>query len=324
MMMDNRLVADAHTHVFCWGENPRDGFLGERTRKAWLTRFAVWWTRIRREAGDTLTEKIRNRLRREVAESRLDYVVVLAQDAVYRHDGSRDETATDFYVSNQYVLELADRSPRILAGCSINPIRKDALAELERCREAGCRLIKVHTSIQGVDPALAEYDPFYRLARDLGVVLMFHTGYEHSCKVVSQEFSDPSRLARVLDHGGPVIAAHCGTCAFFDPEDYYPNFIRTMQQYDNLYGDTSILATLGRWRSLKRLSRESTEIKSRIIHGSDYPLPPSRLPYVLRTGPFPAHRRNPLDMDLRIKESFDFGPRYTSQILGLMGMGPGE
>jgi predicted TIM-barrel fold metal-dependent hydrolase len=287
-----------------------------------LTRFVVWWSGIRHEAGATFSEKIRSRLLRQVAESELDYVVVLAQDAVYRHDGSRDEMATDFYVSNRYVLELADRSPKILAGCSINPIRKDALAELDRCHEAGCRLIKIHTAIQGVDPSSAEYDPFYRRARELGVVLMFHTGYEHACNVCSQQFADPSRLARVLDHGGPVIAAHSGTCAFFDPEDQYPNFIRAMQQYSNLYGDTSIMASLVRWRSLKRLSRESPEITSRIIHGSDYPFPPARLPYLLRTGLFPPQRHNPLDMDLRIKESFGFGPRYTNQILEVMGIRP--
>jgi len=318
--MDERFVADAHAHVFCWGENPRDGFLTERTRKAWLTRLVVWWSGIRNETGATFSEKIRSRLLRQIAASELDYVVVLAQDAVYRHDGSRDEMGTDFYVSNRYVLELADRSPKILAGCSINPIRKDALAELESCYEAGCRLIKIHTAIQGVDPAGVEYDPFYRRARELGVVLMFHTGYEHSCRVRSQEFADPCRLARVLDHGGPVIAAHSGTCAFFDREDYYPNFIRTMQQYDNLYGDTAVLASTIRWRSLKRLSCESPEITSRIIHGSDYPFPPARLPYLLRTGLFPPQRRNPLDMDFRIKESFGFGPRYSSRILELMGI----
>jgi len=33
---------------------------------------------------------------------------------------------------------------------------------------------------------------------------MFHTGYEHSCTVVSQTFTDPRKLARPLDHGGPV------------------------------------------------------------------------------------------------------------------------
>ena len=317
--MNEPRIADAHVHVICWGENSAEGFVSERTRRRWLTRLLLRWTRIHKEPGRTLSEKMRSRLLREVHRSRLDYAVVLAQDAVYREDGSRDDAATDFYVSNAYVLELARRSPKILPGCSINPIRGDALAELSRCHAAGGRLVKVHTAIQGVDPSLARFDPFYRLARELGVVLMFHTGYEHSCRVRSQECADPGRLARVLDHGGPVVAAHCGTCAFFDPVDYYPSFIRTMQRYDNLYGDTSILSSLIRWRSLGRLGREPEVIRSRIVHGSDYPFPPSRLPYLFRTGPFPPERRNPLDLDWRIKSSFGFGPSYGDRILDLMG-----
>jgi predicted TIM-barrel fold metal-dependent hydrolase len=209
--MDRPLVADTHAHAFCWGENPVEGFLSKRSRSGWPTRWLLWSSGIRRERGETLSDKMRNRLLRQVADSQMDYVVVLAQDAVYWEDGSRDDAATDFFVSNRYVLELAERSPKVLAGCSINPIRKDALAELDRCHAAGCRLVKIHTAIQGVDPAQARFDPFYRLARELGVVLMFHTGYEHSCRVRSQECADPSRLARPLDHGGAVIAAHCGT-----------------------------------------------------------------------------------------------------------------
>lgn len=313
-------VVDAHVHVICWGEDARDGFLSERTRRQWLTRLLLRSTAIRGERGETLSEKMRNRLLRQVAQSHLDYAVALAQDAVYREDGSRDDAATDFYVSNAYVLDLAERSPKVLPGCSINPIRRDALAELERCRAEGCRLVKIHTAIQGVDPAQSRFDPFYRLARELGVALMFHTGYEHSCRVRSQECADPGRLGRVLDHGGPVVAAHCGTCAFFDPVSYYENFVRMMERHDNLYGDTAILSSLIRWRSLWRLRREPEGIRSRIVHGSDYPFPPSRLPYLFRTGPFPPERRNPLDMDYRIKASFGFGPEYGSRILELMGL----
>lgn len=280
----------------------------------------MWLTGLNHERGATISEKMRNRLLGHVAASNLDYVVVLAQDAVYRSDGSRDDAATHFFVSNDYVLRLADESPRILPGCSINPHRPDALHELERCRSAGCRLVKVHTAIQGVDPASAAFDPFYRLARELGVVLMFHTGYEHSCTVVSQKFTDPRRLARPLDHGGPVIAAHCGTCAFWDPEDYYPHFVSMMQRYDNLYGDTAVMASLIRWRSLARLGAEDESLRERIIHGSDYPFPPARLPYLRRTGLFPPERRNPLDLDLCIKRTFDFGPHYDSHMLDLLGV----
>ncbi len=138
---------------------------------------------------------------RQLQESQLDFAVVLAQDAVYRDDGSRHDEATHFFVSNEYVLRLADECPKVIPGCSINPIRRDALQELERCRSAGVRLVKVHTAIQGVDPTLARFNEFYRLAADLGIVLMFHTGYEHSCRVVSQQYTDPRRLERVLDCG---------------------------------------------------------------------------------------------------------------------------
>jgi predicted TIM-barrel fold metal-dependent hydrolase len=319
-MPPRALAVDAHTHVFCWGENPADGFLSERTRTAWKTRLLMALLGIAREPGKTMTEKMRHRLLRHIRSSCLNYVVVLAQDAVYHPDGTRNDSATHFCVSNEYVLGLARECPAVLPGCSINPVRKDALAELERCRAAGCRLVKIHTAIQGVDPDRPEFDPFYRLARDLGVVLMFHTGYEHSCTVVSQKYTDPGRLGRALDHGGTVIAAHCGTCAFFDPEDYYPSFVRMMGRYPNLYGDTAILASLIRWTALKRLDREPAALKDRIIHGSDYPFPPAVLPYVRRIGLFPPERKNPLDLDLHIKQSFDLGPAYSSLILRLMGI----
>ena len=315
-----RAVVDAHTHVFCWGDNPVDGFVSDVTQRALLSRLLVWMTKLKREPGETLSAKMRNRLLRHLRESSLDYAVVLAQDAVYRQDGSRDDSATHFYVSNDYVLGLARECPKVLPGVSINLWRLDALQELERCHAAGARLVKIHTAIQGVDPSLKRFDPFYRHAAEFGMVLMFHTGYEHTCRVVSQQFADPARLARPLDHGLPVIAAHAGTCAFFDAEDYYPSFVRMMHRYANLYGDTAVLATSIRRSALKRLSREPESLRSRIIHGSDYPLPPARLPFLLRTGFFPPERRNPLDMDLLIKRAYRFGPGYESQVLLRMNL----
>jgi hypothetical protein len=90
-----------------------------------------------------------------------------------------------------------------------------------------------------------------------------------------------------------------------------------LQRYDNLYGDTAVMAGLVRFRSLARLEREAPSLRGRILHGSDYPLPPARLPYLLRIGLFPNER--PLDLDLRIKESFDIGPQYASRLLELLG-----
>lgn len=323
-MPKQELTIDTHTHIFCWGENPHDGFLSDQTRRAWTTRLVLALTRLNSEPGESLSEKMRNRLLRHIETSWLDYAVVLAQDAVYRQSGSRDDAATHFYVSNDYVLKLARECPQVIAGCSINPIRRDALHELERCRAAGCRLIKVHTAIQGVDPSRPEFEPFYKLAAELGAILMFHTGYEHSCRVVSQQYTDPQRLARPLDFGQPVIAAHCGTCAFFDPEDFYSRFVQMMNRYDNLYGDTAILANWNRWFALRRLSREAPAIRHRILHGSDYPFPPSRWPFVFRTGLRPAGGNNPLDLDLQIKRSYLDGPGYDSHIARLLELDAGQ
>jgi hypothetical protein len=114
---------DVHTHIFCWGEDPDDGFVSDRVRRQWLTRLLIAVTGLRREAGESISEKLRNRLLRQVSASGLRAAVVLAQDAVYRADGSRDDAATHFYVSNDYVLRLAAECDKIRPGCSINPIR---------------------------------------------------------------------------------------------------------------------------------------------------------------------------------------------------------
>jgi len=93
-----------------------------------------------------------------------------------------------------------------------------------------------------------------------------------------------------------------------------------MSRYENLYGDTAIMASLIRWFSLRRLSREPDRLRQRIVHGSDYPFPPARLPYVFRTGLLPPERSNPLDLDLCIKRTFRFGEDYDSRILSLLNL----
>tara|TARA_B110000014_G_scaffold107898_1_gene74013 strand:- start:1940 stop:2215 length:276 start_codon:yes stop_codon:yes gene_type:complete len=61
------------------------------------------------------------------------------------------------------------------------------------------------------------------------------------------------------------------------------------------------------------LALEPESLRSRLLHGSDYPFPPARGPYVRRAGLRPGGTRNPLDVDLAIKQSFQFGPEYETQ-----------
>src|SRR5260221_12855111 len=100
MMHATGTAVDAHTHIFCWGENPSEGYLSERTRRAWLTRLVMWLTGLRHEAGESISEKMRSRLLRQAHASRLHFLVGPAQDANYPRDGSRDDSATHFFVPN--------------------------------------------------------------------------------------------------------------------------------------------------------------------------------------------------------------------------------
>jgi predicted TIM-barrel fold metal-dependent hydrolase len=52
-------------------------------------------------------------------------------DGVYTHEGRINHQATEFLISNDYVLQQAKDYPHeFLAGVSINPQRIDAIEEL--------------------------------------------------------------------------------------------------------------------------------------------------------------------------------------------------
>lgn len=318
------LCVDCHVHAFLAGERPELGYVNPRTLRSWKTRALQYLFGLHREPGVTLSEKMEHRLLASIEGSRLSHAVVLAQDEFYDASGERRPEKTEFHVSNDYVIDLARNHPKIIPGGSINPYRNDACDELARLHEAGVRLVKIHTAIHGVDPSLTRFRPFYERARALGMTLMFHTGYEHSCRIVSQTFTDPQLLATPLETGVTVIAAHSGTCMLFDREDYLPRFVKMAEAHGNLYGDTSILATMPRFTALARLSRASAAVQAKLLHGSDFPYPSSRLALPLARwwpGRLPTSG-NALDRDIEIKQAYNFPAGYSTRILDLLKLSP--
>ena len=77
---------------------------------------------------------------------------------------------------------------------SINPNRRDALHEIDRCVEAGAALVKWLPNTQGIDPSDRKYKAFYRKLSDHGVPLLSHTGFEFTMKTVDQKLGDPEKL----------------------------------------------------------------------------------------------------------------------------------
>ena len=108
-----------------------------------------------------------------------------------------------------------------------------------------------------MDPSAKRFRPFYPKTAKHRILLIVHTGMEHSSHVVGYQFSGPAKLETPLQEGCTVIATHAGMGAFFDSEDFFPELVNLVPRYPNLYCDSAVLASMFRWRNLPRIFEES-------------------------------------------------------------------
>lgn len=300
-------LMDIHVHLFGTGDSGSGCRLSKRLLESPL--FQLLTQNIRKLAP-TLDEAYVAALAAQVKTSGLDKAVLLAQDAIYDH-GKPDWEKTDCYVPNDYVLQVAARFPKQMVPCvSINPDRADCVEELERCCEKGARVLKIHPPIQGVDLADKKYRPFFRRAADRKVVVMVHTGHEHSCPIFDPRLGSPSKLIPALEEGCTVVACHCGTGRAGDKPDMLPEFLAMVRKHKNLWGDTAVLGSALRTGDFARLLADKPAVE-RLVHGSDYPFPPGPLAFAPTIGMAEATRlqkmSNMLQQDFGLKQALGVG-----------------
>lgn len=182
----------------------------------------------------------------------LDAAVVLAFDAVYEKDGQRNEDDTHLFVENDYAIDLCRRNPKLLFGASVHPYRKDAIAELERCVQAGAVLMKWLPITQKIDPSDPRCFEFYEALAHHRLPLLSHTGWEKSLPNLNRT-ADPTLLTSALRRGVTVIAAHCGTRSAPLESDFSDAFFRMALEHEHFYGDTAALNLPFRWHGYRRL-----------------------------------------------------------------------
>jgi predicted TIM-barrel fold metal-dependent hydrolase len=162
-----------------------------------------------------------------------------------------------------------------------------------------------------VDPADPRLRKFFGRCADKRMIVMVHTGTEHSADTVGDEFGDPKRLSQALEEGCTVIAAHAGMSAFFDRLDFSMNLRPMIRRFRNLYFDTAVLASMFRWRNLPKLM-EDPELLERAIHGSDFPFPSNALVFWNRIAPQNLARliseKNLFERDYRLKLALGMPP----------------
>ncbi len=252
-----------------------------------------------------------------------DAVILLAMDYPYDQSGHCLKGKAKFYVPNDHVLGLAKKYSQIIPACSIHPARTDAIEELERCEEKGAKVLKLLPNCHNVDCSDIQYQPFWEKLSKLGMPFLAHTGGEFSVPVLNAKFADPRILRLPLECGVKVIAAHgAGKSGIFDP-DYTADLLKMMDQFPSLFTDNSALASPNRWHTIKHLL--DPKIQSRVIHGSDFPIPsggfgPWMGNLLNRSDYFKSRKiNNPLERDVFIKQAVGFQQSTFSRLAKLIG-----
>lgn len=298
-------LIDFHVHLFGVGDGGTGCFLSPEQRRHPSYRYLRWLLGI--SENGRMDQDYLDLLVAQLRASSLKRAVLLAQDCRCDGSGAPDPARSSFYVPNDYLFQVVERFPDLFIPCvSVNPRRRDALDELERCAARGARLLKVHPPTQDVDPSDPALRPFWRRCAERRVTVMFHTGGEQAAPTVGDHYSDPSRLAPALEEGCTVIAAHSGMGNFFDGVDYFPQLLEMLRRFPGLYCECSMLASLLKWRSIPRILREP-EALGRLIHGSDFPFPPNALVFWNRLPPGTLFsllsERNLIERDYRLKRA---------------------
>lgn len=299
--VDPERLVDHHVHIAGVGANGSGAFVNAKMR-TWRhpfhrLKFKVYMSSAAADDEQTADAQLVQRLA-DLVENIPHHGKhrLLAFDKHYRPDGSVNLEKTEFYTPNEYVFRLAGEHPdKFVANISVNPYRRDAVAELEKWAERGARVVKWLPNAMGIDPSDPRCDPFYAKMKERDLILLSHGGEEKAVEAEEdQKLGNPLLLRRALDHGVKVIVAHCaglGTNEDLDDADRpqvdnFDLFMRLMddKRYDGfVFGEISAMTQFNRLGKPLTTILDRADLHARLVNGSDYPLPAVNV--LIRTRP---------------------------------------
>jgi mannonate dehydratase len=212
--------------------------------------------------------------------------ILLAFDWFHDESGAPVRERSAFYVPDAHAAAVAEARPdRFQWAASIHPYARDAVGRLEAAAANGARAVKWLPSAQGIDPGSPRCDAFYRALARLRVPLLSHGGAERAARGANlEQLNNPLRLRRPLDAGVRVIVAHCaslGTGHDLDrpngPEvDNFELFTRVFDDAayrHRIFADISAVTLTNRDPMVIETLLARTDWHTRLLNGSDYPLP---------------------------------------------------
>ena len=210
-------------------------------------------------------------------------LMLFAFDWFHDGEGMPVPDQSIFHIPDQYANDVANSAPQAFEWvCSIHPYRADALDALDIAKANNARAIKWLPQGMGIDPASQKCNSFYQKAAALNMPIICHTGRESAVQGGNQDDANPLKLRRALDADVRVVLAHCAS----DGEDIdYDNNNKKIKSFDLflrlmnepkyqalLFGEISAITLFNHaWTIVPLL--QNTHVHSRLLNGSDYPLP---------------------------------------------------
>ncbi len=250
---------------------------------------------------------------------------VLAFDHNYNNDGTINAAKSEFYTSNEYVVNLAKKYPDIFVPViSVHPYRKDAIIELTKFAAQGVRWIKWLPNAQNIDASSPRLDEYYHTMKEYNMVLLTHTGEEKAVHAEEdQRFGNPLLFRRPLDIGVKIVMAHCASLGenedFDNPGKKASSFDLFLRMMDNpkyeglLYGEISAMTQFNRLPKPLLTMLERTDLQHRLVNGSDYPLPSINV--VIQTRPLVKYGMITAQEREYLNEIYSYNPLLFDYVL---------
>jgi uncharacterized protein len=291
--LDPKRVIDTHVHVVGLGRGGTGCTVGERLQSALnpleYMKFSIYLEASGVKDLDHADQEYAERLRSLLkAQSPHGRALLFAFDRAHDEAGQPMPEASEFYTPNEYVLSLAQAAPDLFVPCaSVHPYRADAVDALEKAVAGGAVAVKWLPNAMNIDPSSAKCDAFYDAMVRLQVPLITHAGEEKAVHAEeAQRLGNPLHVRRPLGRGVTVVMAHCaslgtnpdldasgGSGPWVDNFDLFMRLMAEPQWSGKLFGELSAMTQVNRVGRPLRTLFEHPELHSRLLNGSDYPLP---------------------------------------------------
>lgn len=213
-------------------------------------------------------------------------LVLLAFDYFHDEAGTPDHGRSAFHTPNHYAEQMATQFPDAFRwAASIHPYRTDAVHALDQAAARGAVAVKWLPAAMGIDPASPRCDAFFQALARHDLPLITHAGRERAVfGGNTQDYNNPLKLRRALEHGVRVVVAHCASdgkdrdldrganAGLVDSFQLFARMMNTPAYEQRLYGDLSAITQINRMDWLSKIL-EHDEWHRRLLNGSDYPLP---------------------------------------------------